>query len=146
MDPDTIAYRVESYMPLPEGEPGAVCLATTYLYPGMVGDEYFLTRGHFHANPDGPELCICISGHGALVLMTADRRTWTHELRPGVVYPIPAATAHRAANTGDEPLTFVSSWASEIGHDYQSIDERGFGERLRLRNGRPELIVETRDS
>jgi glucose-6-phosphate isomerase len=140
MNPDTVAYRVESYMPLPEGTPGAVCLATTYLMPGMVGDEYFFTRGHFHANPDGPELCVCISGRGALLLMTPDRRTWSEDLRPGIVRPIPEATAHRAANTGAELLVFVSYWASEIGHDYKTIETRGFGARLRLQNGHPAVI------
>lgn len=139
---DTVAYRVESYMPLPEGEPGAVCLATTHLYPGLVGDEYFFTRGHFHANPDGPELCSCISGEGALVLMTPDRRTWTEELHPGMVHHIPAATAHRAANTGDKPLVFVSYWASEIGHDYRTIERHGFSARLRKIDGTAALVTD----
>src|SRR5687767_6983434 len=31
MEPETVIYRVESYMPLPEGHLGAVCIATTYL-------------------------------------------------------------------------------------------------------------------
>ena len=46
MDPDRLAYRVLAWEPAPEGEAGAVCLATTFLEPGLVGDEYFLTRGH----------------------------------------------------------------------------------------------------
>ena len=44
-----VVYTVKSYEPVSEGIPGAICCATTFLEPGMVGDEYFLTRGHFHA-------------------------------------------------------------------------------------------------
>ena len=142
MDPDTVVYRVESYMPRPDVEPGAVCLATTYLSPGFVGDEHFFTRGHFHANPDGPELCVCVSGSGALVLMSPDRNTWIEEMRPGRVLPVSPATAHRAANTGDETLVFVSYWASEIGHDYQTIQSRGFSARVRCIQGQPALVPE----
>ena len=140
--PETAAYRVESYMPRPEGEAGAVCLATTYLAPGRVGDEYFFTRGHFHANPDGPELCVCISGVGALVLMSPDRKTWVEEMRPGRVIPVAPATAHRSVNTGEETLVFVSYWASEIGHDYEAIEKQGFGARVRSVNGAAALIPE----
>ena len=108
MDQDQLAYRVQAYEPKPEGERGAVCCATTFLEPGMVGDEYFLTRGHFHANEDCPELEVTVSGTGMLVLMTMDRRTWTEPMHAGSVHHVPAATAHRVANTGHEPLVFVS--------------------------------------
>ena len=141
-DPETVAYRVESYLPLPEGESGAVCIATTYLEPGTVGDEYFFTRGHFHAHRDGPELCVCVSGRGALVLMTRDRDTWIEQMRPGSVHPIPPATAHRAVNIGSETLVFVCYWGSEIGHDYETIEAQGFGARLRKVKGEPVLISE----
>ncbi len=140
MDPETVVYRVQSYMPRPEGEPGAVCLATTFLMPGMVGDEYFMTRGHFHAKPDGPELEVCLSGEGALILMDESRRTWIEPLHPGAVVPVGPRTAHRAANTGSEPLVFISYWGSEIGHDYATIIREGFGARMMCVDGEPRLI------
>ena len=108
LNQNRLAYRVQAYEPKPEGERGAVCCATTFLEPGMVGDEYFLTRGHFHANEDCPELEVTVSGTGVLVLMTADRRTWTEPMRAGSVHHVPPGTAHRVANTGDETLVFVS--------------------------------------
>src|SRR5262245_24459063 len=43
MDQEQVAYRVEAFEPVEEGREGAVCCATTFLEPGMVGDEYFLT-------------------------------------------------------------------------------------------------------
>ena len=142
MDQDRLAYRVQAYEPKPEGEHGGLCCATTFLEPGTVGDEYFLTRGHFHANADCPELEVTVSGTGLLVLMTADRRTWTEVMHAGSVHHVAPGTAHRVANTGAEPLVFVSYWASETGHDYRTIVEQGFGARVRRVDGHAVLVPE----
>jgi len=142
MDQGRLAYRVQAYEPQPEGERGAVCCATTFLEAGTVGDEYFLTRGHFHVKEDCPELEVTVSGTGVLVLMAVDRRTWTEPMRAGSVHHVPPGTAHRVANTGDGPLVFVSYWPSETGHDYRTIVEHGFGARVRRIGGEPVLVPE----
>lgn len=142
MDQDLVVYRVLAYEPMPEGEEGAVCCATTFLAPGTVANEYFMTRGHFHVNQDRAELEVTISGKGALILMDENRRTRIEPLSPGSVHHVPPRTAHRAANTGDEPLVFVSYWPSETGHDYRTILERGFGARLCRVQGEPTLVPE----
>lgn len=143
MDQSAIAYEVEAYEPVAEGTMGGVGLATTYLYSGMVGDEYIMTRGHYHANEDRPELEVTISGEGFLVLMDQDRVTRVEEMLPGSVHPVPPGTAHRVANTGSETLVFVSYWASETGHDYGTIREQGFSGRVRKVDDKPTLVVET---
>jgi glucose-6-phosphate isomerase len=140
-DQDKVAYRVQAFEPCPEGIPGAVCAATTFLEPGSVGDEYILTRGHFHINEDRPELEVTISGEGMLVLMTEDRVTRVEPMRAGSVHHVPPRTAHRVANTGCETLVFVSYWASETGHDYTTIRENGFGARVKNVNGAPQLVT-----
>lgn len=142
MDQETLVYSVQSFEPEPEGKPGGLCCATTALQPGLVGDEYFLTRGHYHWDEDLPELELVISGHGLMVLMDCTGATWTEELRPGALLHVPPSVAHRAANTGDEPLVFVSFWSSETGHDYSVIAERGFGARVRRIGGIPTLAPE----
>lgn len=140
MDQQRLAYRVLAYEPQPEGVPGAVCCATTFLEPGVVGDEYFLTRGHFHHEADRPELEVTIAGEGALILMREDRTTWAEPMSAGTVHHVPPRTAHRVANTGSRPLVFVSYWASETGHDYRTIQAHGFGARLRAVLGVPVLV------
>lgn len=140
MDQDHVVYRVQAYEPQPEGTEGAVCCATTFLEPGVVGDEYFLTRGHFHVNQDRAELEVTVAGEGALILMAEDRRTWTEPMRAGSVHHVPPRTAHRVANTGARALVFVSYWPSETGHDYRTIIERGFGARVRRRHGGAALV------
>ncbi len=143
MDPDTPVYTVQSYEPEPEGKPGGLCAATTFLQPGLVGDEYFLTRGHFHWDEDRPELEVGISGQGMLVLMDCGGNTWTEDLGPGVVLHVPPSVAHRVVNTGNVPLVFVSFWNSETGHDYAVITERGFGGRVRRVDGAPVLVPQS---
>jgi glucose-6-phosphate isomerase len=140
MDQDLIVYRVEAYEPKPEGIPGAVCCATTFLMPGKVGSEYFLTRGHFHANEDRPEMEMTISGEGALVLMDEGGQTHVEWMSPGSIHHVPPRTAHRAANTGSAPLVFVSWWPSETGHDYAYIIENGFSSRVVELNSQAVLI------
>lgn len=142
MDQAIVAYRVLAFEPRPEGQEGAVCCATTFLAPGCVGDEYFLTRGHFHVDQDRPELEVTVSGGGALILMAEDRRTWMEPMHPGSVHPVAPRTAHRVANTGTAPLVFVSYWPSETGHDYDTIATHGFGARLLKVNGVPRLVPE----
>lgn len=144
MDQAVVVYRVESYEPAPEGSEGAVCCATTFLMPGLVGDECFLTRGHFHINQDRPELEMTVSGSGLLVMMDESGHTWTENMVSGSLHHTPPRTAHRVANTGQQPLVFVSYWPSETGHDYATIRDRGFGGRVRMVDGRPVLVPETR--
>ena len=137
MDQERLAYRVQAWEPRPEGEPGAVCCATTFLEPGIVGDEYFLTRGHFHHGEDRPELEVVVAGQGLLVLMDRARRTWSEPMAPGSVHHVAPGIAHRVVNIGEAPLVFVSYWASETGHDYRTIAEEGFGVRVFRRGGVP---------
>jgi glucose-6-phosphate isomerase len=138
MDPDIAVYAIESYMPHPAGTPGSICCATTTLMAGDVAGEYFMTRGHFHQDPDGPEMTICVSGDGWLVLMDEHRQPRVERMTAGSVHHVGLRTAHRAVNVGTDPLVFVSFWASEIGHDYATIAERGFS--MRLRRGQPSLV------
>ena len=77
-----------------------------------------------------------------LVLMTADRRTWTEPMRAGSVHHVPAARRTVWPTRVDEPLVFVSYWPSETGHDYRTIVERGFGARVRRLDGQPALVPE----
>ena len=142
LDQNCVVYRVQAFEPQPEGTPGAICCATTFLEPGLVGDEWFLTRGHFHVNQDRPEMEVTVSGEVLLILMTQDRQTRVEEIRPGSVHHVPLGTAHRVANTGDGPLVFVSYWASETGHDYATIAERGFSARVRRIGGETRLVAE----
>jgi glucose-6-phosphate isomerase len=138
---EEIVYSVEFWRPVQEGTPGGLFWGQTTILPGLVGDEYFMTAGHFHAVRDRAEYYVTIRGEGGLLLMDEDGRTRWEPMSPGSVHYIPGRVAHRVANTGGAPLTFVACWPSDAGHDYGTIAERGFSARLRKVNGRPELIA-----
>jgi len=140
MDLNTIIYRVHWYAPVPEGTEGGLFWGTTLIEPGRVGDEYFMTHGHFHVKRDRGEYYSCIEGRGMLIMMDTARRTWAEGMAPGSLHYIPGNVAHRVANTGQAPLKFVACWPSDAGHDYEAIREKGFGARLFERNEEPVLV------
>lgn len=139
-DPDTLVYRVQSLQPVEEGTEGGLFFGATVIEPGLVGREYFMTRGHFHAKSDRGEFYWTIEGEGMLIFMDRQRRTWAEKMTPGSLHYIPAETAHRTANTGESRLTIGACWPSDAGHDYRSIASGGFSARLLSIEGSPRLI------
>ncbi len=110
----------------------------TTIYAGVVGGEYYMTKGHFHARDhDGDEVYQVIRGTGHLLLQARDGSAQTLTMRPGAVYYTPAAWAHRTVNSGDEALVFLSIWAWDVQYDYETITRRGgFPQRiLKTANG-----------
>lgn len=130
VDPDTLVYETFGSAPEVEGPP-SLLYATTVIQPGDVNGEFFMTRGHFHTNPERGEFMTTLQGEGALLLMDRERNTWTVPMSAGSVHHIDGRYAHRVANTGDVPLVFLVVWMSDCGHDYEAIRQHGFGKRLR---------------
>lgn len=142
MDAATVVYRVHSFQPVSEDTQGGLFWGTTAIEPGIVGDEYFMTRGHFHAKRESSEYYATLHGEGALILMDEDRQTCSQPMSRGSLHYIPGKVAHRVVNTGSEPLVFCACWPSDAGHDYQSIASAGFSVRMRRRAGVPTLVEE----
>lgn len=137
MDQDQLAYRVQLYLPVPDGTEGGLLFGNTTIEPGRVGDEYFMTKGHFHARRDRGEYYWCLEGRGALILMGEDRTCRVQRMTQNSLHYIPGHTAHRVANVGDQPLTFGACWPADAGHDYDTIARDGFAVRVRCRDGKP---------
>ncbi len=140
MDPQTPAYRVEMHEAVREGLAGGLFYGISILFPGKVGNEYFMTKGHFHLKRDAAEYYWCVSGEGALLLMDEDRNTRVEWLKPGTLHYIPGHTAHRLVNIGETELVVGACWPSDAGHDYGSIADKGFSARLLCVDGKPELV------
>ncbi|HEY4378711.1 MAG TPA: glucose-6-phosphate isomerase family protein [Acidobacteriaceae bacterium] len=139
-DPETVVYKVQWWAPVAESTEGGLLWGTTTIEPGLVGDEYFMTRGHFHAIRDRGEYYCTVRSCGVLVLMTQDGSTRTETMSPGSLHYIPGHTAHRVVNTSDSPLIFWASWPSDAGHDYDGA--ASFGIRVLLRNGVATFVPE----
>lgn len=139
MDGDTVVYSVEWEERVQEGTEAGLFWGSTVVEPGQVGEEFFMTRGHFHAKRNRGEYYTTVQGSGILLLMDEARCSRVEEMAPGSLHYIPGFTAHRAVNTGNTPLIFWACWPSDAGHDYETIAEHGFSQRVLARNGLPVL-------
>lgn len=140
MDMEQTAYSVQAWMPVSEGTEGGLFFGASTIYPGKVGKEYFMTKGHFHKIPDRTEFYWGISGEGMLILMDRKRNTWAEMVHPGSIHYIGSDIAHRLANTGKQELIVGACWPSDAGHDYDEIAVNGFSARLFDADGIPTLI------
>lgn len=140
MPPDQLLYEVQAIFPVAKDAEGGLFFGRTVLYPGLVGEEYFMTKGHFHRKSDRGEYYWCLRGEGMLILMDRERKTRAEKMTPGSLHYIPGHTAHRTANTSDEPLIFGACWPADAGHDYEEILTNGFSARLKIVDGQPQLV------
>ena len=140
MPADTLVYNVESYFPVPEGTLGGLFVGFTFIHPGLVGTEYFMTRGHFHAVGNRSEFYWGVKGEGILLLMDRDRKCRAEKVQEGSLHYIPADTAHRVINTGSTILSFGACWPSDAGHNYEEIALHGFAARFICEDGKPLMI------
>lgn len=128
---DRIIYEVIEY----KKDGADLFFGTTIVQPGKVGDEYFMTRGHYHARRDLGEVYCTQRGSGMLLLETRDGRWEIVRMAPGSSAFIPPDWAHRSINIGDEPLVFTWFCSVEAGHDYAAIADSGMLKRVVERDG-----------
>lgn len=136
---DPLLYRVTAVEPASGG--GDLHYGLGVLFPGKIGDEYFLTKGHLHRIREAAEVYIGLSGEGRMLL--EDEATGESRLEPlgaGRVVYVPGFTAHRTINTGDEPLTYFGVYPANAGHDYGAIAERNFLKVVVERGGTPVML------
>lgn len=130
---DRLIYEVY-VADVPEVE-GHLPYCVTIIYPGQVGEEFHMTKGHFHVNRDRAEVYVGLVGEGYLLLQTDDGTVQSVRLSPGTVAYVPPFWAHRTVNTGDAPVIFFAAWPGDAGHDYGTIEQRGFAKILVARDG-----------
>jgi len=97
------------------------------IYPGKIGHEYFMTKGHLHTWREAAELYVGLSGKGVMLLEdegTGESRMLP--LGPGCAVYVPGKTGHRTANVGDVPLSYLGIYPARAGHDYGVYASRNF--------------------
>lgn len=127
-EPSTVVYRV--YPVEVPSTNSNLPHSVTVLEPGTVGDEYFMTKGHFHAVRDRAEIYLGLAGTGRLVMATDDGERAVEPMRRGTVSYIPGGWAHRSVNVGEEPLVFLAVYIGDAGYDYATIEREGFPVRV----------------
>jgi glucose-6-phosphate isomerase len=137
-----LAYTVS---PIPAPMDGAnLPSSTTVIRPGRVGEEFFMTKGHFHAQRDRAEIYLGLSGEGRLVMATEEGRTAVEPVRAGTVSYVPGHWAHRTVNVGDDPLVFYAVYPGDAGYDYATIEQEGFPVVLLAGDGEPRVVPNPR--
>jgi glucose-6-phosphate isomerase, archaeal len=117
---DPIVYDVEDFRP--GAHAGDLIYGVTRMSPGMIGDEFFLTRGHIHEKADRPEIYYGQSGHGLMQLESPEGETRIVEVRPQTICYVPPFWIHRSVNIGEEDLIMVFAYPSDSGQDYTIIE------------------------
>lgn len=140
MNPAQEIYRVRWWSPVPAKSEGGLFWGVTVLQPGKVGDEYFMTHGHIHANRTRAEYYATVSGQGILLRMNEERETWGEQMSCGSLHYINGQHAHRVVNVGNEPLIFWACWGSDAGYDYSTVRDRGFSARVIEQNGQFTIV------
>ena len=125
---DALVYEVyENTRPAVAGE---LLSGLSILHPGRVGNEYFMTKGHYHSVRDTAEIYYCLQGKGLLLMENEDGETAVEEFASGrVVYVLPR-WAHRSINTSAEDMVTLFVYPANAGHDYATIDTTGFRKRV----------------
>jgi glucose-6-phosphate isomerase len=136
---DPLLYEVYE-IKQPES-PGELTNGITIVHPGKVGEEYFMTKGHFHEVLATAEVYYCLKGSGVMVMETPEGEWSVEALRPGLVLYVPPRWAHRSVNTDlHEDLVMFFIYPADAGHDYGTIEQQGFRKLVLERDGHAQII------
>lgn len=136
---DQVLYEVyELLVPQVAGE---LLHGVSIVHPGKVGDEYFMTKGHFHTVLETGEIYTCMRGTGMMVMETPEGESRVMELTRGRVLYVPPRWAHRSVNTHPtEDLITFFVYPGNAGHDYGTIEQKGFRKLVVEQDGQPTII------
>jgi glucose-6-phosphate isomerase, archaeal len=135
---DRVLYEVDEFERPPVA--GELQHGVSIVHAGKVGDEYFMTKGHFHAVLETGEIYYCLSGEGSMVMETPEGDWAVEAMHAGSAVYVPPRWAHRSVNTGCRDLVMLFAYPGNAGHDYGTIEHQGFRKRVVERDGAPQLI------
>ena len=119
---------------------GELIQGLTIIHPGKVGKEYFMTKGHFHSILETAELYYCFNGCGYMMMETPEGDHSAKELSPCTALYVPGGWAHRSINAGSEDLVMLFVYPAHAGHDYATIETKGFRKLIIEDNDGPKII------
>ena len=135
---DPLLYQVYN-ADVPDREPHLL-FVTTVIYPGKVGAEYFMTKGHYHQVENTAEVYYCLKGKGYILMERRDGVGVGRPLKAGQAVYIPPGWAHRSVNVGTGEFIFFYAYPGGAGHDYQAFDGLGFRNIVVERDGQPAVV------
>jgi glucose-6-phosphate isomerase len=110
---------------------GEFLMGVSIVHPGLVGREFYMTKGHFHQILATAEIYCCLRGEGCMVMETPEGEACVKNLVPGSVLYVPPRWAHRSVCTArQEDLVTFFAYPADAGHDYGTIEQQGFRKRV----------------
>lgn len=139
LEDDPLLYEVyELERPKIAGE---LLHGVSVVHPGKVGDEFFMTKGHFHKVLETAEIYVTLKGRGMMVMETPEGDTSVEPLLEGGVLYVPPRWAHRSVNVDpNEDLVMFFAYPGNAGHDYTTIESQGFCKLVVDVDGEPQVI------
>lgn len=119
----SVAYEVTDFKP--SANAGDMIIGVTRMEPGLVGREFYMTRGHIHARPNRPEMYYGERGRGVMLLESPSGEIRTVEIAPRIMCYVPPYWIHRSVNVGDQPLVMTFAYPADSGQDYDIIGKAG---------------------
>jgi glucose-6-phosphate isomerase len=135
---DALVYEVHE-IKRPEVA-GELLHGISIVHPGKVAQEYYMTKGHFHVVLETAEVYYCLKGAGRMVMETPEGESSVAELVPGRVLYVPPRWAHRSVNVGKGDLVTLFIYPGHSGHDYGTIETKGFRKLIVEQDGRPVVV------
>jgi glucose-6-phosphate isomerase len=135
---DPVIYEIFECLQPPY--PGHMNVGTTILYPGKIGKEFYMTKGHYHLKEESSEVYVGLRGDGLILLQSRSGRAKWIRMRSGDVVYVPPLWGHRTVNVGPEELAFLFVYQADAGHDYESIQRQGFSKLVIDKNRTFEVV------
>ncbi len=106
---------------------GELLSGISIVHSGKIGNEFYMTKGHFHEILETAEIYYCLKGAGFMVMEDPEGNTKVESLSPGKILYVPPRWAHRSVCIGkqEELITFFV-YPGNAGHDYGTIEVQGF--------------------
>ncbi len=136
---DRLIYEVyEIKRPEVQGE---MLMGISIVHPGRVGKEFFMTKGHFHSVLETAEIYYGLRGEGYMVMENPEGDGSVEPILPGTVLYVPPRWAHRSVCTSRlEDLVTFFVYPAHAGHDYGTIERRGFRKLVIEGSSGPEIV------
>ena len=118
-----------------------IAFGSSITYPGLVGQEYYMTKGHFHSKLEVAEVYYCLKGFGFMLMESPEGDWEAQEMRPGTAVYVPGRYAHRSINvSSSEALVSFFAFRADAGHDYRTIETHGFRKLCVNKDGKPQFV------
>lgn len=136
---DSLLYEVyELKRPEVAGE---ILHGISIVHPGKIGDEYYMTKGHYHTILETAEIYYTLKGEGVMVMETPEGDWAVEKLVPGGILYVPPRWAHRSINIGaEEDLVMFFAYPGDAGHNYATIETQGFRKLILEIEGNAEIV------